>query len=54
VVLAKFLRPYGIFWDEDYWFTAVAEGAGSFTKFRHTDGVSWVELKGEPEFPGAK
>jgi len=54
VVLAKFLRPFGIFWDEDYWFTAVAEGAGSFTKFRHTDGVSWVELKGEPEFPAAK
>jgi len=54
VVLAKFLRPYGIFWEEDYWFTAVAEGAESFTKFRHTEGVSWTELKGEPEFPPAR
>ncbi len=54
VILAKFLRPYGIFWDEDYWFTAVAEGSNSYTKFRHTEGVSWSERKGVPEFPSPK
>ena len=54
VVLAKFLRPYGIFWDEDYWFTASAEGSDSFTKFRHTESVSWRERKGEPEFPTSR
>jgi hypothetical protein len=49
--LAKFLLPYGIFWEEDFWFTAFGEGAESFSKFRHADGVSWTELKVEPEFP---
>jgi hypothetical protein len=53
-VLAKFLLPYGIFWDEDFWFTAFGEGADSTSKFRHADGVSWTELKIEPEFPAAK
>jgi hypothetical protein len=53
-ILAKFLLPYGIFWEEDFWFTAFAEGSESFTKFRHTEGMSWVEMKGEPEFPAAK
>ena len=53
-ILAKFLLPYGIFWEEDFWFTAFAEGVDSFSKFRHADGVSWMELKGEPEFPAPK
>ncbi len=53
-ILAKFILPHGIFWEEDYWFTAVAEGSESFTKFWHTEGVSWVELKGDPEFPATK
>jgi hypothetical protein len=53
-VLAKFILPHGIFWEEDYWFTAFAEGSGSFSKFRHADGVSWTEPKSEPEFPTAR
>jgi hypothetical protein len=53
-ILTKFLLPYGIFWDEDFWFTAFAEGSESFSKFRHSDGVSWTEMKVEPEFPAAK
>ena len=53
-VLARFLLPYGVFWDEDSWFNGAAEGAESVTKFRYSDGVSWTERKGEPEFPDAK
>jgi hypothetical protein len=54
VTLAKFLLPQAIFWDEDSWFTGFAEGADSLTKFRHPDGVSWTERKGDAEFPSAK
>ncbi len=54
VTLAKFLLPHGIFWEEDSWFTGMAESSDSLTKFRHPDGVSWAERKGEAEFPAAK
>jgi hypothetical protein len=53
-ILAKFLLPHAVFWEEDYWFTATAEGSDSFSKFRHADGVSWAERKGDPDFPAAK
>ena len=53
-ILAKYLLPYGIFWEEDFWFTAVGEASDSLTNFRHTEGVSWAEKKGEPEFQIAK
>ncbi len=52
--LAKFLLPQAIFWDEDSWFTATAEGADSVTKFRYQDGISWTERKGESEFSATK
>lgn len=54
VILAKFLLPHGIFWEEDSWFTGFAEGSDSLTKFRYPDGVSWTEKKGEPEFPTSR
>ncbi len=54
VTLARFLLPHGIYWEEDSWFTGTAEGAESLTKFRYSDGVSWTERKGEPEFPIAR
>jgi hypothetical protein len=51
VILAKFLAPQGIFWEEDSWFTGTAESAESLTKFQYLNSVSWTERKGEPEFP---
>ena len=50
VALGKFLAPQGVFWEEDSWFTGIAEGADTFTKFRYSDGISWTERRGEPEF----
>ena len=52
--LAKFLLPHGVFWDEDSWFNGTAEGAEAVTKFRYSEGVSWSERKGEPEFPAPR
>ncbi|HEY7676847.1 MAG TPA: hypothetical protein VIG69_07230 [Candidatus Methylomirabilis sp.] len=45
--LAKFLLPQAVFWEEDAWFNAFAEGSDSLTKFHYSDGVSWTEPKGE-------
>ncbi len=53
-ILSKFILPYGVFWEEDFWFSGTAEGSDTLTKFRHPDGVSWTEKKGDPEFPGPK
>ncbi len=52
--LSKFILPYGIFWEEDFWFSGTAEGSDTLTKFRHPDGISWTEKKGDPEFPTTK
>jgi hypothetical protein len=54
VILAKFLAPQGVFWEEDSWFTGTAESAESLTKFRYSSSVSWTERKGEPEFPSGR
>ncbi len=54
VTVSKFILPYGIFWEEDFWFSGTAEGSDTVTKFRHPDGISWTEKKGDPEFPTTK
>jgi hypothetical protein len=44
-VLARLLMPYGVFWDQDDWFTGQSQNAETVTKFRFPDGVSWTERK---------
>jgi hypothetical protein len=46
-MLAKVLLPYGVFWDQDEWFSGRSESVDTITKFRLPEGVSWVERKGE-------
>ncbi|HXG05195.1 MAG TPA: hypothetical protein VNO23_17500 [Candidatus Binatia bacterium] len=48
VVLARFLLPFGVFWDQEAWFSGTSESVDTVTKFRLPEGVVWVERKGEP------
>lgn len=45
-ILARLFLPFGVFWDDDQWFTGKSESVDTITKFRLPEGVSWVERKG--------
>jgi hypothetical protein len=44
-VLTKVLRPHGVVWDQDDWFTGKSESSDTITKFRLPEGISWTERK---------
>ena len=46
-VLARFLLPYGVLWEQDDWFTGYSEGSDTVTKFRIPEGISWVERRAD-------
>jgi hypothetical protein len=46
-VLARFLLPYGVLWEQDDWFTGYSEGPDTVTKFRIPEGISWVERRAD-------
>jgi hypothetical protein len=46
-VLARFLMPYGVLWEQDDWFTGYSEGSDTVTKFRIPEGISWVERRAD-------
>jgi hypothetical protein len=44
-ILARFLMPQGLFWDDDAWTTGRIEDGRSVTKFSSSLGIVWKELK---------
>ncbi len=48
-VLARFLLPQGLFWDDDGWFNGSTETAEATARFRYADHVMWVERREEFE-----
>ncbi len=46
-VLARFLLPSGVLWEQDDWFTGYSEGSDTVTKFRIPEGISWVERRAD-------
>jgi hypothetical protein len=44
-ILARFLMPQGLFWDDDTWTTGRIEDGRSVTKFSSSLGIVWKELK---------
>lgn len=44
-VIARVLLPYGVFWDQNEWFSGRSESVDTEMKFRFPDGISWVERK---------
>ena len=47
-VMARVLLPYGVFWDQDEWFSGRSESVDTEMKFRFPEGISWVEGKVGP------
>ena len=47
-VMARVLLPYGVFWDQDEWFSGRSESIDTVLKFRFPEGISWVEGKTGP------
>ena len=46
--IARVLLPYGVFWDQDEWFSGRSESVDTEMKFRFPEGISWVERKASP------
>jgi len=44
-IAARMLFPFGVEWDQRDWFSGLAEGSETITKFRFPDGVGWTERR---------